>query len=171
MDGGITPSEGEVFFSDYGLELSRGMKSLKVWMTLKTYGIEKFGLIMEQNVDQTKYFIKLIEQHSNEFEVLATGPLNIVCFRYIISRLNPIDLSVLNKLNKQILVDIQERGIAVVSPIVIDNDKFALRMCITNHRTRISDMDRFMEQLIHLTDELLNSSEYSIFKKTEKIVN
>jgi glutamate/tyrosine decarboxylase-like PLP-dependent enzyme len=164
MDGGITPSEGEVFYSDYGLELSRGMKSLKVWMTLKTYGIEKFGQIMEQNVDQVKYFIKLIEQHSNQFEVLTTGPLNIVCFRYIVSSLSHIDLDILNKLNKQILVNVQERGIAVVSPIVVDNDKFALRMCITNHRTKVSDMDRFMEKLVQLTDELLNLSEYSFLK-------
>ncbi len=134
-------------------------------MTIKTYGIEKFGQIMEQNVDQVKYFIKLIEQHSNQFEVLATGPLNIVCFRYIISRLSNIDLDILNKLNKQILVNVQERGIAVVSPIVVDNNKFGLRMCITNHRTRMSDMDRFMEQLIQLTDELLNLSEYSFLKK------
>ncbi len=165
MDGGITPSEGEVFFSDYGLELSRGMKSLKVWMTLKTYGTEKFGQIMEQNVDQVQHFITLIQQNSNQFEVLATGPLNIVCFRCIISRSSNIDLNVLNKLNKQILVNIQERGIAVVSPIVVDNDKFALRMCITNHRTKRSDMDNFMKQLIQLVDELLNLSEYSFLKK------
>jgi glutamate/tyrosine decarboxylase-like PLP-dependent enzyme len=141
------------------------MKSLKVWMTLKTYGTEKFGQIMEQNVDQVQHFIKLIEQNSNQFEVLATGPLNIVCFRCIISRSSNIDLNVLNKLNKQILVNIQERGIAVVSPIVVDNDKFALRMCITNHRTKRSDMDNFMKQLIQLVDELLNLSEYSFLKK------
>jgi aromatic-L-amino-acid decarboxylase len=164
LDGGLTPSKGEVFFCDYGLELSRSMKSLKVWMTLKAYGTEKLGQIMEQNVDQVNYFIKLIEQHSNQFEVLATGSLNIVCFRYIISRTNVIDLEILNKLNKQILVTVQERGIAVISPIVIGNDKFALRMCITNHRTKMSDMDEFMEKLIRLADELMNLPEYSFLK-------
>ncbi|CAF0766950.1 unnamed protein product [Rotaria sordida] len=161
MDGGITPSEGEVFFSDYGLELSRNMKSLKVWMTLKTYGIEKFGQIMEQNVDQAKHFVRLIEQYSNQFEVLTTGPLNIVCFRCIVSRSHVIDLEILNKLNKQMLITIQERGTAVVSPIAIDHNKFGLRMCITNHRTKMSDIDKFMEQLSQLADELLNLPEYS----------
>lgn len=170
MNGGITPSEGEMFYSDYGLELSRGMKSLKVWMTLKTYGIEKFGQIMEQNVDQAKYFTKLIEQHSDQFEVLATGPLNIVCFRYIISRSTMIDLEILNKLNKQLLVTIQERGIAVVSPFVVGNDIFAMRMCITNHRTKMSDIDTFMKKLIQLADEFLNLSEYS-FLKNHLVVN
>ncbi|CAF2847622.1 unnamed protein product [Rotaria sp. Silwood2] len=83
MEGGIAPSHGEIFFGDYALELSRNMKALKVWMTLKTYGIEKIGKIMEQNVDQAKYFGSLIQKHSNEFELLANVTLNIVCFRYI----------------------------------------------------------------------------------------
>ena len=165
MDGGITPSHGEVFFSDYGLELSRNTKALKVWMTLKTYGIEKFGQIMEQNVEQVKYFTQLLRQHANQFQVLATGPLNIVCFRCVVSRSNEIGLDTLNELNKQLLVTLQERGIAVVSPIVVDGDKFAMRMCITNHRTKMSDMDMFMAQLIELTDELLHSEEYSSLKK------
>jgi aromatic-L-amino-acid decarboxylase len=164
MKGGLTPSDGAVFFSDYGLELSRNTKALKVWMTLKTYGIEKFGQIMEQNVDQVKYFAKLIEQHSDQFEVVTTGPLNIVCFRCIVSRSSMVDVEILNKLNKQILVTIQERGIAIVSPFVIGNTIFALRMCITNHRTKLSDMDMFMEQLLRIADELLNSAEYLVLK-------
>ncbi|UJR36828.1 hypothetical protein I4U23_029541 [Adineta vaga] len=165
MNGGITPSEGEVFFSDYGLELSRSMKSLKVWMTLKTYGIETFGQIMEQNVDQVKYFTQLLQQHSNQFQILVTGPLNIVCFRYIASQSNMIDLELLNRFNRQLLVTIQERGIAVVSPIVFDSEIFGLRMCITNHRTKMFDMDRFMTQLIELTNEFLNLEEYLSIQK------
>lgn len=165
MDGGVTPSQGEVFFSDYGLELSRNTKALKVWMTLKTYGIERFGQIMEQNVEQAKHFVRLLQQHADQFQMLATGPLNIVCFRCIVAASSEIDLDILNRLNKQMLVTIQERGIAVVSPMVIDGDKFAMRMCITNHRTRMSDMDEFMTQLIALTNELLQLEDYSSLQK------
>ena len=84
MDGGIAPSQGEYFFSDYGLEMSRNTKAIKVWMTLKTYGIERFGRIMEQIVDQAKYFADLVQQHPNEFELLAKVTLNVVCFRYVV---------------------------------------------------------------------------------------
>jgi glutamate/tyrosine decarboxylase-like PLP-dependent enzyme len=161
MDGGITPREGEFFFSDYTLELSRSMKSLKVWMTLKAYGIEKLGQIMEQNVDQAQYFIELIQQHHTEMEVLATGSLNIVCFRY---RLDGINSDTLNKLNKRLLVLIQERGIAVVSPYVINSDTFAMRMCIMNHRTKRSDLDWFLEKLLEIGHELLQMPEFSIVK-------
>lgn len=145
LDGGIAPSEGETFFSDYGFELSRSMKSLKVWMTFKTYGLERFAGILEQNVDLAQYFAALLREHENELELLATGPLSIVCFRYLsVERVN------LNELNKRILVEIQERGVAIVSPMLLDGKTFALRMCITNHRTRRHDLDAFLQQLIDI---------------------
>ncbi|CAF1480952.1 unnamed protein product [Adineta steineri] len=166
LDGGITPSHGEVYFSDYGLELSRNTKAIKVWMTLKTYGIERFGRIMEQNVDQALYFARLIEQNSNELELMAKTTLNIVCFRYIVHRSNSIDQQpMLNELNKRLLVLIQERGIAVVSPFVIGPNTFALRMCITNHRTKLSDMETFLQQFIKLARELVNTPEFVMLNK------
>ncbi|CAF3670016.1 unnamed protein product [Rotaria socialis] len=162
MDGGVTPSTGAMFFSDYGLELARSMKSLKVWMTFKTYGLETFSRIIEQNIDQAKYFVSLVQQHSDELELLSTGPLNIVCFRYIVPHLNNVDAeTTMNNFNKQLLVTIQERGIAVVSTFVIDNNVFALRMCITNHRTKRSDLDLFLEQLLAVAHELLTTPEFS----------
>ncbi|CAF1632333.1 unnamed protein product [Didymodactylos carnosus] len=155
----------EHFFSDYGLQLSRNTKAVKVWMTLKTYGIERFGRIMEQNVDQALYFAHLIEQHSNQFELLAKVTLNIVCFRYIVCQSNTIDQhDMLNKFNKRLLIMIQERGIAIVSPFVIGTNTFALRMCITNHRTRLTDMDKFIEQVIQLARELLDTDEFATLK-------
>ncbi|CAF0738189.1 unnamed protein product [Adineta steineri] len=168
MDGGITPREGEFFFSDYTLELSRNMKSLKVWMTLKTYGIDKIGQIMEQNVDQAKYFVNLIEKyHHDELQVLANVSLNIVCFRYYFNHHqnnnnnNKTNLELLNKLNKRLLVLIQERGIAVVSPYVIDNEIFAMRMCIINHRTKQSDLHWFIEKLLEIARQLRQLPEFS----------
>ena len=161
MDGGIAPSQGEYFFSDYGLEMSRNTKAIKVWMTLKTYGIERFGRIMEQIVDQAKYFADLVQQHPNEFELLAKVTLNVVCFRYVVPFSNKPDSKMLNQFNRQLLVVIQERGIAVISPFVMAGDIFALRMCITNHRTKLSDMDRFLKQLIEVAHELLGIAELS----------
>ncbi|CAF1446068.1 unnamed protein product, partial [Adineta steineri] len=81
MDGGLAPITGELFFSDYGLELSRNMKSLKVWMTLKTYGFEQLGHIMEQNVDQAMHFANLIKQHLNDLELLNTAEIEWNVYR------------------------------------------------------------------------------------------
>ncbi|CAF2101980.1 unnamed protein product [Rotaria magnacalcarata] len=168
MEGGITPKNGEIFFGDYSLELSRNMKALKVWMTLKTYGVEKLGQIMEQNVEQAKYFGSLIQKNAKEFELLANVTLNIVCFRYIgLPHLHDSDREdILNKFNQRLLVMIQERGVAVVSPYSINKNSFALRMCITNHRTKLFDMDRFLEETIKLAHELLDTNDFKSVTKT-----
>lgn len=151
LDGGIFPTEGEPCQSDYVLELSRSMKSLKVWMTFKTYGIQTLGQIMEQNVDQAKYFADLVKQHPTKLQLLSMSSLNIICFRYQPNSMNSYSL---NELNKKLLVEMQERGIAVLSACVINESIFALRMCITNHRTRRCDLDSFIKSLIEIGDEL-----------------
>lgn len=160
MDGGIMPFHAEPLFSDYCFELSRGMKALKVWMTFKTYGLNRLGSIMEQNVNQVQYFASLIALNSNELQLLGTGPINIICFRY---RHKIIEDDVLNMLNKRLLVTLQERGIAVVSPYIFHGTIFALRMCITNHRTRKSDLDEFLGDLLsigrEITSEILCETE------------
>lgn len=153
VKGGIAPGEGETFFSDYGMELSRSMKSLKVWMMFKAHGLEKLARILEQNVDQAQYFASLVVQHPDELELLAKVQLNIVCFRYLTS--GHADL---NELNKRILIQIQERGVAIVSTLVIDGSVFAMRMCISNHRTRRADLDTFLQQLLSIGRELSTAS-------------
>src|SRR5215207_2420149 len=52
---------GDIWFSDYGIELSRSLKALKVWMSLKTHGIGQITRLVEQNVEQARYFGKLVE--------------------------------------------------------------------------------------------------------------
>lgn len=142
MDGGVTPPS-EHFFNDYGLELSRSMKGLKVWMSLKEHGLDRFAEIIEQNVDQAQHLAELI-RNEPELELTGTGALNIVCFRFI----GPDKTEeFLNGLNKKLLVAIQESGVAVPSPTVIDG-KFSLRVCITNHRTKWSDLDLLIREVL-----------------------
>jgi aromatic-L-amino-acid/L-tryptophan decarboxylase len=72
---------GERWFSDYGPELSRGFRALKVWMCLKQHGLRKYGELFEQNIEQAGYLAGLVES-SRELELITRGELNIVCFRY-----------------------------------------------------------------------------------------
>ena len=88
---------GERWFSDYGPELSRGFRALKVWMCLKQHGLRKYGELFEQNVEQTGYLAGLVES-TRELELMARGELNIVCFRY---RGRVPDEQALNVLNRE----------------------------------------------------------------------
>lgn len=143
------PAAGPGDFSQLGPELSRGFRSFKVWMSLLEHGVEKFGRLALQNVEQARYLASLIES-APELELLAPVPLNVVCFRYTVpgwddERLNP--------LNRELLLRLQERGVAVPSSTVL-RGRFAIRCAITNHRTQRADLDLLVENVRSIGDEL-----------------
>jgi glutamate/tyrosine decarboxylase-like PLP-dependent enzyme len=49
------------WLSDYGFELSRSFHVLKAWMTLKEQGIEKYGHVIQRNIEQAHYLACLVE--------------------------------------------------------------------------------------------------------------
>jgi len=151
MDRGVTA--GGLPFADRGIELTRNFKALKVWMSMKAHGVKAYARLIEQNVAQAHYLAALIERHP-DLELLTPVPLNIVCFRY-----RPVGSpeKVSNERNKEILLRLQESGIAVVSSTTLDG-KFTLRAAITNHRSRREDFDVFVQAVLKIGADLLNEN-------------
>ena len=149
--GGATrgPIAGGLPFADRGVDLTRSFKALKVWLSLKAHGVRALGRLIEQNVAQAQYLAELIEGHT-ELELLAPVPLNIVCFRYV-SR--GVSESELNELNQELLVRLQESGVAMPSGTVLEGH-YALRCAITNHRSRRADFDLLVDAVLSLGREL-----------------
>jgi aromatic-L-amino-acid decarboxylase len=125
---------GGLPFAERGIELTRSFRALKVWMSLKAHGVAKYARLIEQNVAQAGYLAELIAA-SPELELLAPVALNVVCFRL---RPRGVAETELNALNKEVLLRVQESGVAVPSSTILDG-KFALRAAITNHRSRRED--------------------------------
>ncbi len=140
---------GDQWFSDYGVQLSRGFRALKAWMSIKEHGLEKYGRLIEQNVEQAQYLTGLIEA-SPALELLAPSATNIVCFRF-----NPGGLSdeQLDHLNEEILFRLHEQGIAVPTYTRL-NGCYALRVAITNHRSRREDFDLLANEVVRLGREI-----------------
>ncbi|HEU4649244.1 MAG TPA: pyridoxal-dependent decarboxylase, partial [Gemmatimonadales bacterium] len=125
---------GEWWPSDYGIQLTRGFRALKVWLSLKEHGSDKYARLVRQNVEQMRYLAQLVCA-APDLELLAPVPLNIVCFRY---RGRGGSDDALNALNAELLMRLHERGIAVPTNASIDG-KFALRVANVNHRSRRED--------------------------------
>jgi glutamate/tyrosine decarboxylase-like PLP-dependent enzyme len=140
---------GGLPFADRGLELTRGFKALKVWLSLKADGVDKLVRIIEQNVAQTRYLVARIEREP-KLQLLAPAPLNITCFRYA-----PPggDDAKLDALNAELLLRLQERGIAAPSSTVLGG-RYALRVANVNHRTRREDLDILVDAVLALGAEL-----------------
>lgn len=146
---------GEAFaFWDYGMELSRRFRALKIWLTLRYYGVHRITAAISEDISLAQYLSERVEQ-ADDFELLAPVELSICCFRYVPKDLreelktalaaerNRIELE-LDELNTRIMLTIQRGGQAYVSNATI-HGKFALRACVTNFRTTPADIDKTLE--------------------------
>jgi glutamate/tyrosine decarboxylase-like PLP-dependent enzyme len=134
-----------------GLQLSRGFKALKPWMSIREHGLEKLGRLVAQNVRQAHYLAGLIDASAVLTRVAPVG-LNVVAFRYDDPELAA---ETLDEINRELLMRIQERGIAIPSSTLVDG-RFTLRACICNHRSRRADFDAFVAATEQLIRELTN---------------
>lgn len=144
MPGGLNASGG-IFFNDRGIELTRSFRALKVWMALRAQGSDLLGAHIGRNIAQAQYLAQRVAAES-ELELLAPVPLNLVNFRY---RAAGMDTEALNALNRQILIRLQEDGIAVPSGTMIAG-QFAIRVAITNHRSQQEDFDLLVASVLRL---------------------
>lgn len=131
------------FLADYGLELSRGLKALKIWMSLKENGVAKMGRLIDQNIELARYLAERIAAEP-KLELVAPVGLNIVCFRYA----NGItDEQRLKALNTEVMLRVQESGVAVPSDTTVAG-RHCLRVAINNHRTQRADLDLLLAEVL-----------------------
>jgi glutamate/tyrosine decarboxylase-like PLP-dependent enzyme len=152
MERGV--GAGSIWFSDYGIELTRSFRALKVWMSVKSHGMGKYRQLIYQNVQQAQYLTERI-QAEPELQLLAPTASNIVCFRYWSGSQSEEQL---NGLNEELLLRLHESGVAVPTYTRI-NGQYAIRVAITNHRSRFEDFDLFVAAVLKMGHELLAESE------------
>ena len=128
-------ASGSLWFSEYGLQLSRGFRALKVWMSIKEHGLDRFGRLIDRNIAQAHELEELVRGEP-QLELLAPVQTNIVCFRF-----NPGGMTDerLNEINEELLIRLHESGIAAPSYTTL-GDRYCLRAAITNFRTNSDDL-------------------------------
>ena len=139
-------------FMEYGPQLTRSARSIKVWTTFKAYGAQKLRDNIRHDIHKTKYLESLVLDHA-DFEVLAPALLSILCFR-----LNPQSSGAtkteLNQLNTQLIHELEAHGGVFVTGTLIDG-RTALRVCIVNHRTQMRHIDQLWAIIEQVAQGLL----------------
>jgi len=140
----------EYAFWDYGPELTRRFRALKIWMALKTFGVDAIGRAIERNIQLARRLGELVDA-APDFERLAAVPLSIVCFRYTgamntANARDATDPPDLNEVNRALLLRVQRAGHSYLSNAMIDG-RFALRACVVNHRTGEEDLAALLEEI------------------------
>lgn len=128
-------AKGEDWPCDLGPDLSRGFRALKVWMTLRAYGLRRLGESMERNCADARRLAQVIDG-SEEFERVAPVPLNIVCFRL---KHAP------DEANHALVEHLHGAGVAAPSLTRVDG-RTALRCALFNHRTETADVEAFFAE-------------------------
>jgi glutamate/tyrosine decarboxylase-like PLP-dependent enzyme len=138
--------------NNYGPELSRGFKALKIWMSLKEHGIQKFQQLVQQNIAQVLYLQDLILKQP-KLEMLTPVTMNIACFRY-----KPVGKTLstdeLNRLNKEILMQLHEKGLSAPSYTLL-HGQYAIRVANVNHRSTKSDFEALVHDTVRLGDSMI----------------
>lgn len=136
---------------DYGPELSRGFRALKIWAHLLEHGTEKLGASMAANCQQAEYLAAKIDV-TDALQRLAPVALNITCFRYVPVGSDAASPNI-DALNEAIVIELQESGVAVPSTTRL-NRTLAIRVNITNHRTTLKDMDILIDAVCRIGQNL-----------------
>jgi aromatic-L-amino-acid decarboxylase len=123
---------------DFGPDLSRGFRALKTWFTLKAYGSARIGAEIARSCALARYLERRVAAEPR-LELLSPAALNIVCFRYRAA--DP------DRLNAEIVAELQERGIAAPSTTMIDG-RLAIRACLVNHRIQPEDIDALLAGVV-----------------------
>jgi len=125
---------------DYGMDLSRGFRALKVWFTFKHFGRQRLGEMIEHSCVLASYLAEEVEKNI-ELQLMAAVSLNIVCFRYIGDG-SHLD-EAYDNINLAIICHIQASGLAAPSLTSL-HGRAVIRAAIVNHRTQKEDIGKLL---------------------------
>ena len=138
----IEESAEQPNFSDYGVQLTRGFRALKLWMSLKAFGVEAFREAIEIGIHLAQ-FTQVCLQSDPVWEIITPAQLGVITFRHTAKGLLPTEL---DKLNSDIAGELILSGYAMLSPTIMDG-KTVLRMCTINPRTTEADITETVRRL------------------------
>lgn len=128
-------SDGVNNFMDYGPQLGRRFRALKLWFVMRYFGAEGLATILRRHLDLAGEFATRVDE-SPDFERLAPVPFSVVCFRARPAKTRGAseDNRYLDSLNEKLMNEVNRRGKVFLSHTKL-NDRFTLRLAIGNIRT------------------------------------
>jgi aromatic-L-amino-acid decarboxylase len=144
-----------VNFRDWGIQLGRRFRALKVWFVLRSYGVEGLRAMVRDHIALAQELAERIRRSSG-FELLAPVPFGLVCFRYHPPTVR--DTAVLNQLNREILRRVNASGRVYLTHTELDG-RFVIRMVVGQRLTSRQHVDEAWELIQGAARELQSTDE------------
>ncbi|HEQ3528907.1 TPA: aminotransferase class V-fold PLP-dependent enzyme [Bacillus cereus] len=138
----------EINFSDYGMELTRRFRALKLWLSLKIYGLRTFQQAIQKGLHLTEETQKIV-QNSKYLERITSG-LGVCVFRFVPSTYESQEA--VNELNENIVKDLHATGFAMVSTTILTGKK-VIRLCPLHPDTTIHDIRETLQRIEYYGDK------------------
>ena len=142
LDKSLEKENNRLDLNEHHFLLSRNAKSLKVWMTLKVYGLKRLKEMIQKDIDLTEFLKNEIEK-SKDFELVSDSPLAICCFRFNGGLNNEDEIL---KLNKKLITALESDGRIFITGTKLKG-KLVLRACLNNHRKNIESTKYLIETI------------------------
>lgn len=135
---------GPPSYAEYGIQQTRGFRSLKLWMTLQHMGRDGLRELVTRHVALARYLSELITE-APDLTLMAPVTLSVVCFRYVPPGSWPDEY--LDRLNQELEVRLQDDGRVFLTATSLDH-RFVLRACVLHYDTTDEDI-RYLVDVVH----------------------
>ena len=135
----------EVNFCDRSVQLTRAFRALKLWMSIKVFGLETFRAAIEKGMANAERAQQLLEEHG-DFEIITPAQIGVVTFRFRPPIAHDHDM---NQLTGSVFDGIVADGHALLTTTVI-NGQTVLRLCTINPRTSDADISSTIEMIARI---------------------
>lgn len=132
------------WFSEYGIQQTRGFRALKLWLVLQQMGVEGYRQQITHDIAMSRLLQQRLRE-ADDFELVAAGPLSVCCFRYVPPGAK-LDAAAIDALNARILEVVQREGWVFLTATELTG-RSVLRACVVNFRTREADVDALLERI------------------------
>jgi glutamate/tyrosine decarboxylase-like PLP-dependent enzyme len=145
----VDPAQEEINFYDYGIQLTRSFKALKLWLSFKIFGLENFSKAIDRGFELAEEAERRIRE-SASLQVVTPAQMGIVTCRFEPPAGTEVDV---DDVNQRIVHEMIADGFAMVSSTTL-GDKTVLHMCTINPRATLVDIRRTVEKIEDLGTRL-----------------
>jgi len=127
----------EVNFADLGLQLTRGARALKIWLSINHFGLDAFRRAVDRAIDLAHLAEQRVSE-SNALELMSPASLGIVCFRRRFDGVD--DEHTIAQLNSELVQGFEATGRGLLSSTKL-HGRYAIRLCVMNHTSGPGDVE------------------------------
>jgi aromatic-L-amino-acid decarboxylase len=127
----------EVNFADRGVQLTRGARALKIWLSINYFGLDAFRQAIDRAIDLAHDAEAQIRA-SPTLELISPASLGIVCFRRRFDGVE--DEDTLGQLNAELVYGFEATGRGLLSSTKL-RGRYAIRLCVMNHTSGPADVE------------------------------